>query len=113
MTEVFRINKTKNYTVMSNYHLQDKNISYKAKGLLSFILSLPDNWELNVKGLVTVSKEGIKAINAILKKLELNNYLTRERKQKSNGRFFYEYNIFEIPYTQKGLTDKGYTLNGT
>lgn len=112
MTEVFRINKTKNYTVMSNYHLQDKNISYKAKGLLSFILSLPDNWELNVKGLVAVSKEGIKAINAILKELELNNYLTRERKQKSNGRFFYEYNIFEIPYTQKGLTDKGYTLNG-
>lgn len=113
MTEVFRINKTKNYTVMSNYHLQDKNISYKAKGLLSFILSLPDNWELNVKGLVTVSKEGIKAINAILKELELNNYLTRERKQKSNGRFFYEYNIFEIPYTQKGITDKGSTLNGT
>ena len=113
MTEVFRVNKTKNYTVMSNYHLQDKNLSYKAKGLLSFILSLPDNWELNVKGLVAVSKEGTKAINSILKELELNNYLIRERKQKANGRFFYEYNIYELPYTQKGLTDIGYTLNGT
>ena len=41
---VFRVNKTKNYTAMSNYHLQDKNISLKAKGLLSVMLSLPENW---------------------------------------------------------------------
>ena len=113
MAEVFRINKTKNYTVMSNYHLQDKNLSYKAKGLLSCMLSLPDDWNYSVRGLTTISKEGIKAINSILKELEENYYLKRIRKQENNGRFYYEYNIYETPYTQKGITDKGLTLNGT
>lgn len=110
MAEVFRINKTKNYTVMSNYHLQDKNLSYKAKGLLSCMLSLPDDWNYSVRGLASISKEGIKAINSILKELEENYYLKRERKQENNGRFYYEYNIYETPYTQKGITDKGSTL---
>lgn len=113
MAEVFRINKTKNYTVMSNYHLQDKNLSYKAKGLLSCMLSLPDDWNYSVRGLASISKEGIKAINSMLKELEENYYLKRERKQENNGRFYYEYNIYETPYTQKGITDKGATLNGT
>lgn len=113
MAEVFRINKTKNYTVMSNYHLQDKNLSYKAKGLLSCMLSLPDDWNYSVRGLTAISKEGIKAINSILKELEENYYLKRIRKQENNGRFYYEYNIYETPYTQKGITDKGSTLNGT
>lgn len=113
MAEVFRINKTKNYTVMSNYHLQDKNLSYRAKGLLSCMLSLPDDWNYSVRGLASISKEGIKAINSILKELEENYYLKRERKQENNGRFYYEYNIYETPYTQKGITDKGSTLDGT
>ena len=113
MAEVFRINKTKNYTVMSNYHLQDKELSFKAKGLLSCMLSLPDDWNYSVRGLASISKEGIKAINSILKELEENYYLKRERKQENNGRFYYEYNIYETPYTQKGITDKGSTLNGT
>ena len=113
MAEVFRINKTKNYTVMSNYHLQDKNLSYKAKGLLSCMLSLPDDWNYSVRALASISKEGIKAINSILKELEENYYLKRERKQENNGRFYYEYNIYETPYTKKGITDKGTTLNGT
>lgn len=113
MAEVFRINKTKNYTVMSNYHLQDKELSFKAKGLLSCMLSLPDDWNYSVRGLASISKEGIKAINSILKELEENYYLKRERKQENNGRFYYEYNIYETPYTQKGITDKGATLNGT
>lgn len=113
MAEVFRINKTKNYTVMSNYHLQDKELPFKAKGLLSCMLSLPDDWNYSVRGLASISKEGIKAINSILKELEENYYLKRERKQENNGRFYYEYNIYETPYTQKGITDKGTTLNGT
>lgn len=113
MAEVFRINKTKNYTVMSNYHLQDKKLSFKAKGLLSCMLSLPDEWNYSVRGLASISKEGIKAINSMLKELEENYYLKRERKQENNGRFYYEYNIYETPYTQKGITDKGATLNGT
>ena len=113
MAEVFRINKTKNYTVMSNYHLQDKELSFKAKGPLSCMLSLPDDWNYSVRGLASISKEGIKAINSILKELEENYYLKRERKQENNGRFYYEYNIYETPYTQKGITDRGTTLNGT
>lgn len=113
MAEVFRINKTKNYTVMSNYHLQDMNLSFKAKGLLSYMLSLPDDWNYSVRGLVAISKEGIKSINSMLKELEENHYLKRERKQKNNGRFYYEYNIYETPYTQKGITDQGITQNST
>ena len=113
MAEVFRVNKTKNYTVMSNYHLQDKKLSFKAKGLLSCMLSLPDDWNYSVRGLASISKEGIKAINSILKELEENYYLKRERKQENNGRFYYEYNIYETPYTKKGITDKGSTLDGT
>ena len=113
MAEIFRINKTKNYTVMSNHHLQDKNLSYKAKGLLSYMLSLPNDWDYSVRGIVASSKEGIKSINSILKELEENNYLIRARKQENNGRFYYEYSIYETPYTPKGITDKGYTLNGT
>ena len=112
MAEVFRINKTKNYTVMSNYHLQDRNISFKAKGLLSYMLSLPDNWNYSVNGLSCVSMEGNKAIKSILKELENNNYLVRARKQGLRGKFYYEYNIYEVPYTQKGMTVEGTTLDG-
>lgn len=113
MAEIFRINKNENYTTMSNYHLQDKNLSFKAKGLLSFMLSLPDYWNYSVKGLVAISKEGTKAINSTLKELENNCYLKRERKQQNNGRFYYEYNIYELPYNQKGITEKGTTLKDT
>ena len=59
---IFKIEKTKDYTVMSNYHLRDKNLSYKAKGLLSFMLSLPEDWDYSMKGLESISKESIKAI---------------------------------------------------
>ena len=84
MSEVFRINKTKNYTVMSNYHLQGRNLSFKAKGLLS----LPSDWNYSVKGLSCVFMEGVKAIKSILKELEVNNHLVRFRKQGSYGRFY-------------------------
>ena len=68
---VFRINKTKNYTVMSNYHLQDRNLSYKAKGLLSYMLSLPSDWDYSIKGLVALSKENITSIKSGLKELKI------------------------------------------
>jgi len=110
---VFRIEKTNNYTVMSNYHLKDINLSYRAKGLLSFMLSLPDDWDYSVKGLVKVSKESIKAIRSTLKELEDMGYLIRTRIQLDNGRFDYEYAIYETPYTQKGHTVNGYTLEDT
>lgn len=110
---VFRIEKTNNYTVMSNYHLKDINLSYKAKELLSFMLSLPDDWDYSVKALVKVSKESIKAIRSTLKELEDMGYLTRTRIQLNNGRFDYEYAIYEKPYTQKGNTENGDTLKDT
>ena len=114
---VFKIEKNKNYTVMSNYHLRDKNLSYKAKGLLSFMLSLPDDWDYSINGLTAISKEGVKSIQSILKELEENGYLIRNRINKSNGQFDYEYLIYEEPYTHnrctvKGQTVKGCTVNG-
>ena len=67
---IFKIEKNKNYTVISNYHLRDKKSSYKAKGLLSFMLSLPIDWDYSINGLVSISKEGIKAIGNILQELQ-------------------------------------------
>lgn len=110
---VFRIEKTNNYTVMSNYHLKDINLSYRAKGLLSFMLSLPDDWDYSVKGLVKVNKESIKAIRSTLKELEDMRYLIRTRIQLDNRRFDYEYAIYETPYIQKGHAVNGYTLEDT
>lgn len=114
----FTIEKNKNYTVMSNYHLQDKNLSYKAKGLLSFMLSLPETWDYSMKGLEAISKESIKALRNILLELENSKYITRIRKQDEHGKFYYDYSIYEIPfninpYYQKGHTVKGHTEKDT
>ena len=113
---LFRIEKNKNYTVMSNYHLRDKGLSYKAKGMLSFMLSLPEDWDYSLNGLVAVSKEGIKSIRSILKELQDCGYLKVIKKQNLNGQFEYEYCIYEVPDTQKGdvaLADveKGIQIN--
>ena len=116
---VFKIEKQKNYTVMSNYHLQDRNLSYKAKGLLSFMLSLPEDWDYSMKGLVAVSKENIKAIRSILNELKDHGYLEIQQTRGEKGYYKYEYLIREIPLeilqeknnpdTQKGYTDTGDT----
>ena len=79
MMSVFKIEKNKNYTVMSNYHLRDKNLSYKAKGLLSFMLSLPEDWDYSINGLVSISKEEVKAIRNILQELQRYGYLVIEK----------------------------------
>ena len=104
---VFKIEKSRNYTVMSNYHLRDKNLSYKAKGLLSFMLSLPEDWDYSINGLVSISKEGVKAIRNILQELQRYRYLVIEKKQNEVGQFEYEYLIYEQPDTQKGDVDLG------
>ena len=75
----FTIEKNKNYTIMSNYHLQDRNLSYKAKGLLSFMLSLPEDWDYSINGLVSISKEEVKAIRSILQELQRYGYLVIEK----------------------------------
>lgn len=107
---VFRINKTKNYTIMSNIHLKDKLISLKAKGLLSQMLSLPDNWDYSIEGLVSLNKEGKTIISSILKELEETKYLKRTRNQNKRGQFEYIYDIYERPYTQKPCTEKPHTV---
>ena len=118
MATLFKVNKTKNYTVMCNYHLRDKNLSFKAKGLLSFMLSLPKNWDYSMKGLVSVSKENIQAIRTMLHELEEHKYLIRKRKQNEKGQFQYEYFIYEvpydlIPYIQNPHTDIPHSQNDT
>ncbi|MCU7378893.1 helix-turn-helix domain-containing protein [Clostridiales Family XIII bacterium ASD5510] len=95
---VFRVNKTKNYTVMSNYHLQDKHLTLKAKGLLSLMLSLPDNWDYTLRGLATICCEGIDAIRTGVKELEKNGYIIRRQLRDAKGMMAnIEYIIFEQP----------------
>ena len=94
---VFKIEKTKDFTVMSNYHLRDKNLSYKAKGLLSFMLSLPDDWDYSLKGLCSISKENRDAIRSTLKELQQNHYLEIEKVRGDKGYFEYNYLIYEKP----------------
>ena len=72
---VFRIEKTRDYTVMSNYHLRDMSLSLKAKGLLSLMLSLPENWDYTMKGLARICKDGIDSISGGIRELEAHGYL--------------------------------------
>lgn len=95
---VIRVNNTKGFTVMSNYHFQDKEISLKAKGLLGLMLSLPSNWDYSVNGLVAIVKENKASVQTALKELEEHKYLKRTRVQDETGRFDYVYDIYEKPY---------------
>lgn len=101
---VFRINKTSDYSVMSNYHLKEKEMSLKAKGLLSLMLALPDDWEYSIAGLVTICKEEEKAIKSTLKELKEFGYLKVDKifpDKTKTGRIEYVYNIFETPQKQE------------
>lgn len=95
---VFKIEKNKDYTVMSNYHLRDKSLSYKAKGLLSFMLSLPEDWDYSLNGLVAISKESKDGIRSILKELQEHHYIEIEKVRGDKGYFEYNYLIYEIPH---------------
>lgn len=102
---VIRVNNTKGFTVMSNYHFQDKEISLKAKGLLGLMLSLPSNWDYSVNGLVAIVKENKAAVQTALKELEEHKYLKRTRVQDETGRFYYIYDIYEKPYDKLPCTE--------
>ena len=82
---VFRIEKTRDYTVMSNYHLRDRSLSLKAKGLLSLMLSLPEDWDYTMKGLARICKDGIDSISGGIRELEAHGYLVRARVRNENG----------------------------
>ena len=102
---VIRVNNTKGFTVMRNYHFQDKEISLKAKGLLGLMLSLPSNWDYSVNGLVAIVKENKAAVQTALKELEEHKYLKRTRVQDETGRFDYIYDIYEKPYDKLPCTE--------
>ena len=97
---VFRINKTRDYTVMSNHHLRNTALSLKAKGLLSLMLSLPDNWDYTTKGLAAICKDGIDSICSTVNELERHGYIIRERTRNEKGQLKeIEYTILEQPRT--------------
>ncbi len=99
---VFRVEKTKDFTVMSNYHLRDVELSLKAKGLLSLMLSLPEDWDYTTKGLACICRDGVDSITSALKELENHGYLTRQRTRYENGRLGdITYTIHEKPASQE------------
>lgn len=96
----FKVNKTKDYTIMSNYHLKEMNMSLKAKGLLSVMLSLPDNWDYSISGLVAISLENETSIKSALSELKKLGYLEVIKlmpNESETGRIDYIYNIYEKP----------------
>ena len=95
---VFRIDKTRDYTVMSNHHLRNTGLSLKAKGLLSLMLSLPEEWDYTTKGLAHICKDGVDSICAGVRELEEHGYVIRERVRNENGQLgAIEYTILEQP----------------
>lgn len=98
---VFRIEKSRDYTVMSNHHLKDKNLTLKSKGLLSMMLSLPDEWNYTTRGLAAICKEGVDSIGTALKELETIGYIKRYRLRDEKGKIKdTEYVIYEKPQTE-------------
>ena len=95
---VFRIERTRDYTVMSNHHLRNEKLSLKAKGLLSMMLSLPDDWNYTTRGLAKICKEGVDAIGGALRELETAGYIVRHQLRDRQGRISdTEYVIYEQP----------------
>lgn len=98
---VFRIERSNNYSVISNYHLKEKNMSLKAKGLLSEMLSLREDWDYSSRGLAAINKETKNTVNSILQELEKFGYLTRLPLKNENGKINdWEYTIYEMPISQ-------------
>lgn len=103
---VIRIHKTKNFTVMSNFHFKEKLMSLKAKGLLSLMLSLPDDWNYSISGLVTLSKDGKDSVMSALAELEKFGYLERNQLVNEKGQFSgVEYHIYEEPQKEKPVAE--------
>ena len=107
MSQVFRVERTKNFTVMANYHLKDRRLSLKAKGLLSVMLSLPDDWNYNMKGLARLSEDGLDSVRSTVNELERYGYVTRRRIRTETGRLAdTEYLVRERPLDQEDQLEK-------
>ena len=101
---VFRVEKNKGYTVMSNHHLRNHTLSLKAKGLLSQMLSLPDDWDYTLQGLAQINKESIDAIREAVRELERAGYIKRSRERDERGCLRGTvYTIYEQPHTEPTL----------
>ena len=99
----FRVNKTKDYTIMANHHLKNRDLSLKAKGLLSVMLSLPEDWHFTVHGLVSICKEGRDSISGAVRELEEAGYIVRHRLRDKEGHINgLEYIIYETPQKPEG-----------
>ena len=110
---VFRIEKTRDYTVMSNHHLKDRTLTLKSKGLLSMMLSLPDEWNYTTRGLAAICREGVDSIGAALKELETNGYIRRTQLRDEKGKITdTEYVIYEMPQCEPP-SSPGTPLPGT
>lgn len=101
---IIRVKKNKNYTVMSNYHLQDNSLTLKAKGLLSEMLSLPDDWDFSISGLVAINRENETAIKSALSELSENGYIEIIKlypDMTNTGRIEYIYDVYEVPKQER------------
>ena len=85
MTQVFRVERNKNFTVMSNHHFKNKDLSLKAKGLLALMLSLPEDWNYNIRGLASLSRDGIDSVRSAIKELEHYMYVERNIIRNESG----------------------------
>lgn len=104
---VIRTEKTDNFTVMDNYHLRDMQLSLKARGLLSLMLSLPDDWDYSARGLACLCRDGVNSICSALKELEQAGYVVRSQRRNSRGKIVnIEYTVYEVP-PQTGQPDTG------
>ena len=112
MADIFRTIKNKNYTVMSNHHLQNPNLSLKAMGLMSKILSLPEDWNYSVKGLAAYCKDGYESVRTALLELEAEGYLIRRTIRGERGKIagteyiFRETPDMEVPETEGDMLDQ-------
>ena len=110
---VYRVEKTHDYTVMANHHLRDERLSLKAKGLLSMLLSLPDDWEISIRGLASIVTDGVGAVQTGINELIEAGYIVRRRQHADTGAFAgFEYIIHEVPpCTENPYTANPYTAN--
>ena len=111
---VFRVERTRDYTVMSNYHLRDKRLTLKAKGLLSQMLSLPEDWDYTLSGLSHINRESKDAIRSAVNELEKAGYIHRRQTTDASGKFSTnEYVIHERPDQMEPLLEKPLSENPT
>ena len=111
---VFRLERTRDYTVMSNHHLRDKRLSLKAKGLLSQMLSLPEDWDYTLSGLAYINRESKDAIRSAVNELERAGYVQRHQTTDAGGKFSVnEYIIYERPVSANPSTEKPSSDNPT